>query len=490
MKHKLLASACALCTFSVLAGIAAAQFNPNSPAPSQSPSNVPSQPGSLVSPPGSTNIGIPSQNVPGARVPQSTEGGGSKKGAPVTKEVIRPGSGQAGAAGSQKGIKTSGSSVSRPTLVSSDRAILESLRGRIGALADAEELAHLRDIIDGILKGNDPLAKAQLGALAGGIGGSRGRETPDPKRAIGENFSRPIEPKSSERDKDGPGADGPLLKGDRYGGGDSSDRRRGGVFGFGPGSASSQSPIKDPSGMASENFTPTGTAPRRSRGNGYTRYERDWTGDEGGSGTTVVYEYDSGASAWEVRMRSGNGSITSVTIAKFDAGDKFVAGVITVNGNTTRVGSDYEVVGEKGGNAGQGAGDRALKTAVAGAQRELQRNKGKTDQPVAEGTGRASGGGYQAVARMRGGRQIICDYFGCRETASTSGTVGDPGRDNPDGPGATPADVVRSGTSPGPGAAGQPCPDCGPSGGGGGAKIRGPSDGPDFGPGGPGAPPK
>ena len=80
MKRALLASASALCASLIWVSIGAAQFNPNSPAPSQSPSNLPGQPGSLVPSPGNTNIGIPSQNIPGTREITKTEGEQSGKG--------------------------------------------------------------------------------------------------------------------------------------------------------------------------------------------------------------------------------------------------------------------------------------------------------------------------------------------------------------------------------------------------------------------------
>jgi hypothetical protein len=82
------------------------------------------------------------------------------------------------------------------------------------------------------------------------------------------------------------------------------------------------------------------------------------------------------------------------------------------------------------------------------------------DQPVAEGTGRPGGGGYEVALQLRGGRRIVCDFFGCRESAPTAGRIGDPGRNNPEG---TSTVIGTSGPSAGPGAATDPCPDCGPA---------------------------
>jgi hypothetical protein len=78
MQRALVASAFVFCALVVWIGIGTAQFNPNAPA--KPPANLsPSQPGSLLAPPGNTNIGIPSQNIPQPAVREDSNSTESKK---------------------------------------------------------------------------------------------------------------------------------------------------------------------------------------------------------------------------------------------------------------------------------------------------------------------------------------------------------------------------------------------------------------------------
>jgi hypothetical protein len=296
--------------------------------------------------------------------------------------------------------------------------VFDRLRAYLEAIGLSEaERRGLKELLDLLQSG--PLTAAA-------VPGGPDRTAPDLKGGVSANFPRDVEAQISrdgDRDSNAPvikAPDGSQMAVPHYGGGSSQRRDSGGVFGWGAGGAPRN--IKDPSGQVSYM--------RNNSDGSWTYYDYGFTD----SGDTYWHE----VTFWPDGMSSGR--------------DTFTAPDGTVNTYTF---VDY----------GDGTGySEHTKNGVVQTQEgtdapPTEANK-PDSQPVAEGTGRPGGGGYEVALQLRGGRRIVCDFFGCREGSRTQGVIGDPGRNNPEG---TSTFVGTSGPSTGPGAATDPCPDCGPT---------------------------
>jgi hypothetical protein len=305
--------------------------------------------------------------------------------------------------------------------------VFDNLRAHLDKIgANADEYRRIKELVELLLTG--PQA-------AGYVPGAGDRGVADPKGDLTSRFSRPINPQGSDKS----GWDGleKFPTAPRYGGGGSQREHSGGVFGWGPGGAPPR--FNDPSGQVSNDWH------RVSRTqNGRTSREY-WKNSETGQSHTIT---TTSRRVITETYTPGSGTQSAVY----------------------RIGADLEREDPTSGSSERGtlvikmpfvftAGEPSGATEGAAGAAAGSGNS-PDDQPVAEGTGRPSGGGYEVALQLRGGRRIVCDFFGCRESAPTAGRIGDPGRNNPEG---TSTVIGTSGPSTGPGAATDPCPDCGPT---------------------------
>jgi hypothetical protein len=303
-----------------------------------------------------------------------------------------------------------------------------------------DSLRQLRELLDGLLGGGGPLAEVHAGAAAGALPGGGGRQGPDVKGARDSLGARTLEQQDGSNSQGG-GHFAGLPGAPSYGGRGSHS---GPSLKFGwPGAAPQPGGVSDPSGQAS-----TGGPSRNVEGG---IVDVAWKDRNNAGGTT-----------YRERGHDVNGNEYSYQIDTDAQGNRTDTIIVEWNDGTRE---GHTLTRDRDGNV-------------------VHRDDIEPDsQPTEEGTGRPSSGGYRAVTAWRGGRNIVCDFFGCRDLGTTRGRIGDPPK--PGTEGASAADAQSSGPRTGPGAATDPCPDCGPSGGGGGTSVSRPSD---VGWGGPGVP--
>ncbi|MBZ0123377.1 MAG: hypothetical protein K8F31_05780, partial [Roseovarius sp.] len=315
---------------------------------------------------------------------------------------------------------------------------LNHLRAYLDAISmSAAERRGLKELIDILQTG--PLVAAHTP-------GGRDGTAADPKGDLESRFSHPINPETSD-DTGWSGLDN-IPGAPRYGGGSSQRGHKGGVFGWGPGGATDGS--KDPSGQAGYG----GSDPARRNADGSITYH-SWGTVEDSRGGAPIY-FDIETTVWNDENGNEQASADRTTFVDRD-------------GHATVVLNEYD-----GNDASAAPNTRVYKDGVLVCEGGGCRPTPSDSNPVAEGTGRPSGGGYKSVSAWVGGRNVICDFFGCREGGTTRGKIGDPGRDNPEGSSTV---AGPSGPSAGPGAATDPCPECGGRvSGGGGLRPPGGSD--------------
>jgi hypothetical protein len=342
-------------------------------------------------------------------------GAAARTATPVPIPAARPG-------GQDKPSQASGQGV-----IPSGGPVLDHLRAYLEAIGLSEaERRGLKELFDLLQSG--PLTAAA-------VPGGPDRTAPDLTGGVSANFPRDVEAQISrdgDRDSNAPvikAPDGSQMAVPHYAGGGTQRRHGGGVFGWGAGGAPRN--IKDPSGQASDDGWENSFPVR-------THSDGSWT--YGSHGRTAAGDYfDHSVTFWPDGARSGrdvyiapNGTRNEFRFTEYADGSGYA--VHLKNG---------VVQSDEGTDAPPTEGD-----------------KPSDSQPVAEGGGRPGGGGYEVALQLRGGRRIVCDFFGCHESAPTAGRIGDPGRNNPEG---TSTFVGTSGPSTGPGAATDPCPDCGPT---------------------------
>jgi hypothetical protein len=442
-----------LCT-AALAGICivgtAAQAGPNTPSmPSISPSISPTRPDFNMRTPNALrdgDIAGPSGRSSLKSKTKSEKKGKAKAKAKAGKQGRDSASRGKGGIGPGIGGAVSGvSAVTNPTpatggkdaekLPDARRASLERMRGFIGALDRQQSLRQLKELLDALLGGDGPLAKAHAGAAAGALPGMGGKQTaPDREALAGRLGARPLD-RQGGSDNQGsdmfagiPGAPSYGRHGSRSGGASIK-------FG-GPGNAPRPAGLSDPSGAVAG-----GKASQHVEG-GYVTNSHGWR------------QNDAGGHTYREMGRDVNGNEYSYQIDIDAEGNRTDTIVVEWNDGTSE---GHTLTRDRDGNV-------------------VHRDDNPPDsQPTEEGTGRPSGGGYRAVTAWRGGRNIVCDFFGCRDLGTTRGRIGDPsGPDDPEG--TSTANAQSSGPRAGPGAATDPCPDCGTGGGGGGTPVRRPSD--------------